>query len=113
MGRTLLELIRLGLLDEAEAGLRFAASHLYDLPNGYPYVQRNGTRIPAHWGTVPGKPNEIDVDGMKDDDQANDGHGLLLLAFVRDWQARGRPAGLAGPQLADRQGRRRVVLHPA
>ena len=92
MGRTLLEMIRLGFLEQAEAGLGFAGRHLYDLFNGYPQINRNGQRVPPHWGTVLGQPNLIDVDGMGDDNQENDGHGLLLLAYVRAWQARGRAA---------------------
>jgi hypothetical protein len=90
LGRTLIELARLGLLDEVDAGLRFAASHLYDLTNGYPEVNRNGERVPPHWGTVLGTPNLIDIDGMSDDNQENDAHGLILLAYVRAWQARGQ-----------------------
>jgi hypothetical protein len=92
MGRTLLELVRLGFLDEVDAGLRFAAKHLYDLPNGYPDVNREGEKVPAHWGTVLGVPNVIDADGMHDDNQENDAHGLLLLAYVSAWQARSRNA---------------------
>jgi len=92
MGRTLLELTRLGFLDEVDAGLRFAASHLYELRDAYPDVRRRGQQVPPHWGTVLGQPNVIDIDGMGDDNQENDGHGLLLLAFVRAWQARGMDA---------------------
>lgn len=97
MGRTLLELTRLGFLDEVDAGLGFAAKHLYDLPNGYPEINRRGERVPAHWGTVLGQPNVIDTDGMNDDNQENDAHGLLLLAYVRAWEARGRSSGWLEP----------------
>ena len=90
MGRTLLELLRFGFLDEVDAGLRYAAGYLNELPNFYPGVNRRGQRVPAHWGTVLGKPNLIDIDGMGDDNQENDGNGLLMLAFVRAWTARGK-----------------------
>lgn len=92
VGRSLLELIRLGFLDAVQPGLDMAAHHLYDLPNLFPQINRNGRRVPAHWGTVLNVPNYIDVDGMGDDNQENDGHGLLLLSFVRSWQELGRPA---------------------
>lgn len=90
MGRALLEMARLGFLEQAEAGLSFASKHLYDLSNNFPGISRAGVRVPPHWGTVLGQPNVIDIDGMGDDNQENDGHGLLLLAYVRTWQERGR-----------------------
>lgn len=95
MGRALLELVRLGFLDEVEAALSFAGRHLYDLTNNYPQVSRQGEQIPPHWGTVLGTLNVIDIDGMGDDNQENDGHGLLLLTYLRTWQARGRDAAWA------------------
>ncbi len=87
-GRALIELARLGFLDQVEAALAFAGTHLYDLPNGYPEISRQGQRVPPHWGTVLGAPNLMDVDSLGDDNQENDGHGLLLLAHVRAWHAR-------------------------
>ena len=97
MGRSLLELVRLGFLDEVDAGLGFAAGHLYDLPNGFPEINRDGQPVPAHWGTVLGQPNLIDTDGMHDDNQENDAHGLLLLSYVRAWEARARSAAWLEP----------------
>ncbi|MCL5291836.1 MAG: hypothetical protein M1548_04805, partial [Actinobacteria bacterium] len=90
MGRSLLEMIRLGYLAKAEAGVKFVDSHLYDLPNGYPAINRDGRKVPPHWTTVVGDPLYGDKDGKGDGDQANDGHGLLLLAHYRLWQEKGR-----------------------
>ncbi|MBI5956856.1 MAG: hypothetical protein HY871_07620 [Chloroflexi bacterium] len=88
MGRALLELLRLGYVDEADKALRYADSHLYDLPRGYPKINRDGQRVPAHWGTVVNIPNFLDIDRKGDDNQENDGHGLLLLAHYQAWLRR-------------------------
>ncbi|MEW6231568.1 MAG: hypothetical protein AB1566_04525 [Chloroflexota bacterium] len=88
MGRALLELLRLGYVDEADKALGYADSHLYDLPRGYPKINRDGQRVPAHWGTVVNIPNFLDIDRKGDDNQENDGHGLLLLAHYQAWLRR-------------------------
>ena len=95
MGRSVLEATRLGFLDQAIEALHFADSHLYDLPNAFPNVNRDGQKVPAHWATIVDDPMYLDADNRHDGNQENDGHGLLLLAHYAVWQAKGRdPAWL-------------------
>jgi hypothetical protein len=89
MGRSLIELARLGKLGPVSHALAFADGHLYDLSQAYPTISRAGHRIPPHWGTVVNRANLLDLDGEGDDNQENDGHGLLLLAHYRAWRAAG------------------------
>lgn len=87
-GRVLLEMIRMGLLERADAGIRYADSHLYDLPQKG--VKRDGVLLPPHWTTIINDPLLLDNDKRGDGNQENDGHGLILLAHYTYWEASGR-----------------------
>jgi hypothetical protein len=90
LGRAALEVLRWGSAEMIERALLFAGDRLYDLPNGYPRYTRNGERLPPRWTTVLGEPLYLDADHQGDGNWENDSQGLLILAYVSAWEARGR-----------------------
>lgn len=92
LGRAALEMLRLNDPNRIEPSLQLASERLNDPPNGFPKINRQGQKVPAHWSPVLGDPAGIDTDHAGDGNQENDANALLLLAFYRAWRVRGNEA---------------------
>ncbi|MBN1901281.1 hypothetical protein JW926_08165 [Candidatus Sumerlaeota bacterium] len=99
--RSLILLTEMGYMDKVEKSLDFFGHWIMHFPRSFPQVQMNGKPVPGHAAVIANKPH-VYFDELKNvgwptryatrdfGNPENDGHGMLMLSFYRQWLKKGK-----------------------